>query len=286
MPDRLNRRNFLKTTGMGVASLMFAGCSGLDKSRSREEGLAQPVLAFRDVVKSKSIATYSKAALNLRKWMIRSDPYYPTYHFAGPESWINDPNGPIYYKGKYHLFYQFDPQVADGSGGWKRTMRTWGHAVSNDLLHWQDWPVAVWPDTRFDINGVYSGNTFVDNNGDLCALYTGHVDGWEENYGMLIRSKNDGLTFEKTMVMDISQRPNPDTPVHWDGQIWKHNNIWYQLIGGTTGGEYPKGAAWLWKSSDVENWTLIKNIAPSLEYEEFWELPYLIFLRKSAGFNP
>jgi len=50
MPDRLNRRNFLKTTGMGVASLMFAGCSGLDKSRSSEEGLAQPVLAFRDVV--------------------------------------------------------------------------------------------------------------------------------------------------------------------------------------------------------------------------------------------
>lgn len=238
---------------------------------------AEPVKRFREVVKSRQLAAYREAALALRQWMMAHDPQYPIYHFAGPESWINDPNGPIYYQGRYHLFYQFDPIVAG-----KRIRRCWGHAVSGDLVHWEDWPVALWPDTPEDRNGVYSGNTFVADNGDLCALYTGSVSdsGWNHvTHGVLARSGDDGLTWQKKVVMPDSQRPNAHSPVHWDGvMLWRDGGLWQQLIGGTTGGKEPRGAAWLWTSPDTEHWTLRGNIAPSMKDGRYWELPYLIQL--------
>ena len=109
-----------------------------------------PVEAYRAVVASKDKSTYAKAALDLRRWVIKNDPYRPIFHFTGPESWINDPNGVIYHKGTYHLFYQYDPIIQG-----KRSNRCWGHAVSKDLVHWEDWPVALWPDTQYDKGGVY-----------------------------------------------------------------------------------------------------------------------------------
>ena len=251
-------------TLLGLMCLAFgATANGAD--------VAEPVEAFRSVVKSKHLDTYSQAALKLRRWMIENDPHCPIYHFTGPESWINDPNGPIYYRGKYHLFYQFDP-IVDG----RRSKRCWGHAVSPDLVHWIDWPVAIWPDTRYDREGVYSGNTVVDANGDLCALYTGNVAGHRETYGMLARSRDGGLVFEKKMVMDNAQRPNKNSPVHWDGFVWKQGDSWQQLIGGATDGENRQGAAMLWTSPDLVQWTFRRNIAPSIKRGGYWELPYLI----------
>ncbi len=62
-----------------------------------------PVEAYRAVVKSKDKAVYGAAALKLRRWMIANDPHRPIYHFTGPESWINDPNGVIYHEGKHSV---------------------------------------------------------------------------------------------------------------------------------------------------------------------------------------
>jgi len=239
-------------------------------------GLPKPVADYRKAVKSKDIKTYSRAALALRKWMIENDPHRPIYHFTGPEGWINDPNGPIYHEGKYHLFYQFDPMVPDGHGGWRRSARCWGHAISDDLVHWVDWPVALWPDTQYDRAGVYSGNTVIDQDGFPCALYTGNVAGHRETYGILARSTDGWLTWQKTMVMNNTHRPNAASPVHWDGQVWRDGDRWCQLIGGATDGSDRQGAAWLWTSDDLRHWTLQKNIAPSIKLGKFWELPYLI----------
>lgn len=259
---------------------------GEEESRRRREareaaqyaGLPEPVAGYRRVVQSTDLEAYSRAALALRKWMIENDPHYPIYHFTGPESWINDPNGPIYHEGKYHLFYQFDPQVPDGRDGWRRSARCWGHAVSDDLVRWVDWPVALWPDTPHDRAGVYSGNTVIDDDGFPVALYTGNVAGHRETYGILTRSTDGWLTWEKTMVMDDRERPNAHSPVHWDAQVWREGDRWCQLIGGTTGGDDRQGAAWLWTSPDLKKWTLQKNIAPSIKLGRFWELPYLIEL--------
>jgi len=229
-----------------------------------------PVEAYRAVVASKDKSTYAKAALDLRRWVIKNDPYRPIFHFTGPESWINDPNGVIYHRGTYHLFYQYDPIIQG-----KRSNRCWGHAVSKDLVHWEDWPVALWPDTRYDGGGVYSGNTFI-HEGKITALYTGNVGGHSETYGMLAWSEDGGLTFKKKMVMPNHQRPNAQSPVHWDAQIWKEGDTWCQLIGGATEGG-KQGTAWLWKSTDLENWKLQRNIAPSIKHGPgYWELPYLV----------
>ncbi|MBT7067216.1 MAG: glycoside hydrolase family 32 protein, partial [Verrucomicrobia bacterium] len=220
---------------------------------------------------SADLENYSKAARAYRKWSIENDPYRPLYHFTGVESWINDPNGPIYHEGKYHLFYQYDP-IVDGM----RSKRCWGHAVSEDLVHWEDWPVAIWPDSKHDKAGVFSGNTFI-HKGRITALYTGNVvRGHKETYGMLAWSEDGGVTFRKKMVMDDLQRPNRHSPVHWDTQVWKEGDTWCQLIGGTTKGK-KQGAAWLWKSPDLENWKLQRNIAPAVKHGRgFWELPYLL----------
>ena len=230
-----------------------------------DPNLAEPVRNFRKVVRSKDIETFSKAALALRRWMIENDPHRPIYHFTGPESWINDPNGVIYHKGKYHLFYQFDP-IVDG----RRSKRCWGHAVSRDLVHWVDWPVAIWPDSKYDRGGVYSGNMVIDDKGVPTALYTGNVRGHAECYGMQARSHDGFLTWKKKMVMD--KRPIPESPVHWDAQIWKDGDTWFQLIGGCKGG---KGAAQLWSSPDLDKWTYEKAICSGL-LGPYWELPYLV----------
>ena len=65
-----------------------------------------------------------------RKWL-SSDPYRPAYHFVNPEGMLNDPNGLCYWQGRYHLFYLAYPP--------EDPRQHWGHAVSDDLVHW-DWP--------------------------------------------------------------------------------------------------------------------------------------------------
>lgn len=244
----------------------FGGSASAQKSNT---GSPPEALAFRKAIRSKSIQDYSAAASTLRRFMRRHEPQLPLYHFTAPEGWINDPNGVIFDDGLYHLFYQFDP-IVEG----KRSARTWGHAVSRDLAHWQDWPVAIWPDSPWDRNGVFSGNIVIDDHGVPTALYTGNVRGRDETYGMQARSYDGMVTWTKKMVMHNRQRPNPDSPVHWDGHVWKDGQTWFQLVGGTTGGSDPKGAAYLWTSPDLDHWTLQKPIFTGPQ--NFWEYPYLL----------
>jgi fructan beta-fructosidase len=103
--------------------------------------------------------------------------YRPQYHFSPARNWMNDPNGPIYYEGEYHLFFQYNPF------GNKWGHMSWGHAVSRDMVHWQQLQGAL-----AEENGVmiFSGSTVVDwhNSSRFCtgsgkhpsclvAIYTG-----------------------------------------------------------------------------------------------------------------
>lgn len=103
------------------------------------------------------------------------EPYRPQIHFSPKEHWVNDPNGMVYYKGVYHLFFQYYP----GASVWGPMH--WGHATSKDLVHWEQQPIALYPDT---LGYIFSGSAVVDEkntsgfgkNGQppLVAIYTNH----------------------------------------------------------------------------------------------------------------
>src|SRR5580704_16570363 len=89
-------------------------------------------------------------------------PWRPQYHFTPPKNFMNDANGTVFYKGEYHLFYQYNPEGAV----WGHM--SWGHAVSADMVHWQNLPVALKEEPGKYM--VYSGSAVVDreNSSGLC----------------------------------------------------------------------------------------------------------------------
>ncbi|XP_047330847.1 beta-fructofuranosidase, soluble isoenzyme I-like [Impatiens glandulifera] len=92
------------------------------------------------------------------------------YHFQPEKNWMNDPDGPLFYMGWYHLFYQYNPDSAI----WGNI--TWGHAVSTDLIHWLYLPIAMVPDSWYDINGVWTGSATLLSDGQIIMLYTGDTE--------------------------------------------------------------------------------------------------------------
>ncbi|KAK9807040.1 hypothetical protein WJX72_011542 [[Myrmecia] bisecta] len=100
-------------------------------------------------------------------WQLDSDK--PWFHVLPREGWLNDPNGPIFYKGRYHIFYQH----ISGTSEWEWRM-CWGHASSADLVHWEHEPIAIEPSASgYDASGCWSGNTTLDEKGVPTMLYTG-----------------------------------------------------------------------------------------------------------------
>lgn len=96
-----------------------------------------------------------------------NEKYRPQLHFTTKRGWINDPNGLIYYKGKYHMYYQYNPF------GTKWGNISWGHAVSNDLVHWEEQPAVLYPNPETGM--CWSGAAFIDKDNQL-GLKTGNED--------------------------------------------------------------------------------------------------------------
>ena len=122
----------------------------------------------------------------------------PQIHFTPERHWMNDPNGLVFHNGRYHLFYQFNPE------GHEHQNMSWGHASSSDLRTWQEHPIAI----RFDENEeIYSGSIVVDHMNSsrfgedgtvpLVAIYTSAAGYHAIQAQSLAYSLDDGMTWEK-----------------------------------------------------------------------------------------
>lgn len=101
----------------------------------------------------------------------QADPARPIYHVTAPAQWINDPNGPIFHKGYYHLFYQHYP-FSDAGGP-----KYWGHVRSRDLVKWEHLPIALWPSTEKGESEIWSGCATINGNGQPMIFYTSIAQG-------------------------------------------------------------------------------------------------------------
>ncbi len=97
---------------------------------------------------------------------LHDDPLRPRYHFLPPANWMNDPNGPLWWNGYYHLFYQYNP-YGDAWG-----YIHWGHARSRDLVHWEHLPLALAPSYELGEQHCFSGCAAVDDQGQAVLIYT------------------------------------------------------------------------------------------------------------------
>ena len=172
------------------------------------------------------------------------DPYRPLYHFSAPANYLGDPNGTIFWKGKYHLFYQYNP---DGAFDNSRRMH-WGHAVSTDLVHWSDLPIALTPTKDGpDRSGCWSGGA-MNNNGVPTLIYYGHPEG-----NCIATSDDDLITWEKHPKNPvIPYPPEGDGWRPFDPCAWQEDNTWYSLSGGKLEGV--GDTAFLCQSKDLVNW--------------------------------
>lgn len=216
----------------------------------------------------------------------QSSDYYteqhrPQFHFSPDSMWMNDPNGMVYYEGEYHLFYQYYPD----STVWGPMH--WGHAVSEDLVHWEHLPIALYPD---DLGLIFSGSAVVDwkntsgfgtaDNPPLIAIFTHHSMEGERagrndfQYQSIAYSTDKGRTWTKYEGNPVVPNTNKvrdfrDPKVFWD----EASERWVMIF---AAGD----RVMLYNSPDLKSWTFQSdfglgwgNQARPWECPDLFEMP-------------
>jgi len=200
-------------------------------------------------------------------------PYRTAYHFQPRKNWMNDPNGPLFYKGWYHFFYQYNRNAAV----WGNI--TWGHAVSKDLVHWRFLHTALKGDQWYDIKGVWSGSISFLPSGVPVILYTG----WS-NASTQIQSMAVPEDPEDPLLREWDKSPyNPIaiTPDGWNSSqfrdpttAWKgKNGLWKMVVGAVEGVDQLTGTALLFTSKDFNKWTFAGKGIQKIHGTGMWECP-------------
>ena len=135
----------------------------------------------------------------------------PKLHFTAPQNWINDPNGLIYFRGKYHIFYQHFPYTCEWG-----TMH-WGHAISDDLMNFEHLPIALYPSKSYDHNGCFSGSAIIYQ--DKLYLYYTSIQYAQENPNYFhVQYSDDDLIASQSLVIS-------DNGYDFDNHYQKHQVI-------------------------------------------------------------
>jgi len=222
---------------------------------------------------------------------LAADPRRPQFHLLPAANWMNDPNGPIYWRGKYHMFYQYNP-----NGAYWGDMH-WAHATSPDMIHWTHLPIALSPTPGGpDAGGCFTGTTVIDA-GAVTAIYTGVVSA-PENQATIrdgAKSLRESQCLAVSLDPELKQwtklpRPIIDAPpagMHVTGfrdpSPWRQGDWWYMTIG--SGFPHRSGAVLLYRSKDLRHWEYLhvlvsgesaeQNATHPVASGDMWECPEL-----------
>lgn len=207
--------------------------------------------------------------IDSKKEKIKNGKMRQHYHFMPQTGWLNDPNGLIYFKGKYHFFYQCNPY----SGFWD--CMHWGHAVSDDMLHWEYLPLALAPSEHYDNHmkgGCFSGSA-IEHDGKLFLMFTASTNdgnGFEQT--QCIAYSEDGIHFEKYEGNPVVTAPEGVSPDQFrDPKVWKHEDKFYMVCGASRNN---RGQALIYRSKDMLHWEFLNVLAESRgKWGIMWECP-------------
>lgn len=192
-----------------------------------------------------------------------ADRHRPTYHFVIPEDYAMpfDPNGAIYWKGRYHLFYIYQ----------ERGAHWFGHVSSIDLVHWRQHPPALGPHPGDVDKGMFSGNCFINKKGEATMLYHG------VGAGNCIATSSDDLLehWTKLATNPIIPIAPKDAPYRsWDPHGWLEGDTYYAIFGGER--------AAIFKARNLDRWThvgdLLHHTVPGVDLREDISCPDLFKL--------
>jgi len=208
-------------------------------------------------------------------------PYRPRYHFSPREKWMNDPNGLVYFNGTYHLFFQHYPDdIVWGP-------MHWGHATSKDLVHWQQQPIALYPDS---LGYIFSGSAVIDSGNTsgfgragkipLVAIFTHHDPKGEKSGSTtfqnqsLAYSLDGGATWTKYAGNPVLKNPGitdfRDPSVSWHAKEKK----WVMALA-------TKDRITFYSSANLKNWTKESEFGERLgAHGGVWECPNLFTLQE------
>ena len=220
---------------------------------------------------------------------LTADPMRPQFHLLPAKNWMNDPNGPVFFNGSYHMFFQYNPHGPTWSD------MNWNHAVSKDMMHWTHLPIALTPTPESpDAFGCFSGSAIpvgkraymiytgtVASTPELATLRDGHSNILETQ--CLAYSDDPGLIRWTKLPEPVIAKPPPGMKVSGfrDPSAWKQGD-WYYLIVGS--GEYRVGGCvLLYRSKDLRAWEYLhrltsgewtgKAAANPCDNGEMWECP-------------
>lgn len=189
--------------------------------------------------------------------------YRPQFHFTARRGWINDPNGLVYDDGEYHLYFQHNPYGTNWAN------MHWGHAVSTDLVHWQELPIALYPHAPGD--AVFSGSAVVDSQNTsgfrtgseavLVAAFTSTARG-----ECIVYSNDRGRTFREYEGNPVITHYGRDPKLLW----FAPGGYWVMVVYDQSAGTYDVA---FYSSPDLKTWTYQSRISGFFECPDLFELP-------------